>query len=97
MPVINPEPWDWRKALYGMVDPVRLLKDGFTLVRLAVIGIIAYLLFVGAVAIWKRFVPAPKPPKPPVVQTTGNITGGDRSKLDMSTGEKQTKFGIITF
>ena len=90
------EPWDWRKALYGMVDPTRLLKDGFTLLRMVVIGIIAYLLFVGAVAIWKKWVPQPKP-KLPVVTTTGNITGGDKCKLDLSSGEKEYKWGIITF
>jgi hypothetical protein len=91
------EVWDWKKALYGFVDPVRVLKDAFTAIRLVIIVIICYLLFVGGVAIWKRWIPAKKEPKPPITQTTGNITGGDKSKLDMSTGERTTKWGVITF
>lgn len=96
-PVINPEPWDWRKALYSFVDPVRVLKDAFTGIRIVLALVVAYVLFVGGVALWKKWIPQAKPPKPPVVQTLGNVTGGDKSKLDMSTGERTQKFGVITF
>lgn len=91
------EPWDWGKALNGLVDPVRFLKSAFMGLQVLIVGLICYVCFVGGVALWKKWVPGPKPVKPPIVQTTGNITGGDKSLCDLSTGDKQTKFGVITF
>lgn len=91
------EPWDWGKALNGLVDPVRFLKSAFMGLQVLIVGVICYVLFVGGVALWKKWIPQAKPPKPPVVQTLGNVTGGDKAKLDMSTGERTQKFGVITF
>ena len=92
------EPWDWGKALNGLVDPVRFLKSAFMGLQVVICVVVCYILFVGGVALWKKWVPVPKPPKPAVVQPTNQtITGGANSKADLSSGERTNKFGVITF
>lgn len=91
------EPWDWGKAFTGLFDVTRFLKSCFMGLQILLAVVVCYVLFVGGVALWKKWIPQPKPVKPPVVTTIGTITGGNGSKADLSTGERTNKFGVITF
>lgn len=82
---------DAKKWFTGFIDITRWLKDIGTLIRLVAILVIAYILLVGGIALWKKWIPKPKPPKPPI---TINDIYGD-SKVEQ--GDKTSKFGIITF
>lgn len=85
---------DAGKWFTGFFDVTRYIKDFGTILRAVLIVTVAYLLFVGGVAVWKKFIPSK--PKP-VVHTIESITGGDNSKCDLSSGERVNKFGFITF
>lgn len=87
------EAFEWKKWFAGMVDITRIFKDVGTLIRMVVILCIAYLLFVGGVAIWKRWVPVKKPSAP--ITATASFANGGR--CDVSSGDKTNKFGVITF
>lgn len=86
---------DFGKWITGFIDVTRWIKDIGTLLRIVAIVGMAYVLLVGGIALWKRWIPVKKEPKPPI--TTGAITGGDKSKLSISSGDRTNKFGILTF
>lgn len=83
------EAWDWKKAFLGLVDPTRWMKDMLTGVRLLMIVIVAYVLVVGGIALWKHWMPKKKLPVSVQIDT---VSGGT-----VLNGDRNTKWGIITF
>ena len=77
---------DAKKWFTGFIDVTRWIKDIGTLIRVVIIIIVAYLLFVGGVAAWKWVMPKPKVPTVSVLNNTGPCEVN---------GDKKTKFGLI--
>ena len=81
------------KWFNGFIDVTRWIKDIGTILRIIVIIVVAYILFVGAIALWKKWIPAPKKKTPTTIESV-NCTNG---KCEISSGDKTSKFGVITF
>lgn len=85
------EPFSWKKFLYGLIDPTAYFKTAAILVRIALLALVIYAIFLGGVKIHNMI--APKKQNPSVF----NVTGQQGGEVKNSADQKTQKNGLIVF
>ena len=85
------EPFSWVKFFGGLVDPTAYFKTLAIVLRLALVAVICFGVYVLCLRVHAML--APKKPNPAVFTVTGQAGGQVKNSAD----QKETKFGILNF
>lgn len=85
------ESFSWSKFFGGIVDPTAYFKSIAIVIRLAVIVLIIWGVWIAGTFIQSKL--APKKQQPAVFTVTDQFGGNVKNSAD----QKETKFGILNF